>query len=170
MTKILAVLAPQEFRDEEYTHPKEVWEENGVTVMTVSSSKQSIGSFGTKVENNFLLDEVNIDDFDAIFFVGGGGCLNFLNNKKAENLAKEFLAKNKTLGAICAAPRLFLRWGILTGKNFTGWNGDNALSELASKVGAIFKEGSTIVDGKILTADGPDSAQEAGEKILDIIL
>ncbi|MCF7830872.1 DJ-1/PfpI family protein [Candidatus Gracilibacteria bacterium] len=169
MTKILAVLAPENFRDEEYTHPREVWEQSGATVMTTSTSPKSIGRFNTEVKNDFLLNEVNVDDFDAIFFVGGGGCLDFMNNKEAENLAKEFLKNNKAVGAICAAPRLFLQWGILDGKKFTGWNGDNTLEDLGSKAGAIFAGGSIVIDGKILTASGPDSAKEAGEKFLTII-
>ncbi|MCF7906211.1 DJ-1/PfpI family protein [Candidatus Gracilibacteria bacterium] len=160
MKSILIVLAPKNFRDEEYAVPRAVWEKAGANVLTMSIQKISYGKLGMTVKNDFLLEEVRAGDADAIFFVGGGGCMEYLENEKAEQLAHDFVAARKPIGAICAAPRLLLKWGILKGKKCTGWDGDNALEDLARKGGAIYEKKSVIKDGKFVTADGPDSAEE----------
>lgn len=169
MKTILMVLAPVDFRDEEYAEPRQVWENAGYNVLTTSTTKESIGRFGTRVVNDFLLDEVELDTADAVFFVGGGGCLNFMHNRAAENLARIFITEGKPLGAICAAPRLLLNWGLLSDKDFTGWNGDDALENLAAESGANYTGDSVTVDGMIVTGDGPESARETGKRFLGVL-
>ncbi len=73
---------------------------------------------------NFLLDQAyeRKGEFDAIFFVGGVGSLDYLENETARKLTQSFLDEGKLVGAICAAPRNFLKWGILAGKKCTGYN------------------------------------------------
>ncbi|MCF7918096.1 DJ-1/PfpI family protein [Candidatus Gracilibacteria bacterium] len=163
MKSILMILAPSDFRDEEYLHPRKVWEDAGWEVRTASSSEHSVGRFGEQVDNDFLLTQVETEEFDAIFFVGGGGCLQYSENATAKKLAKKFLSDAKLVGAICAAPRLFLKWGILSGKNFTGWNGDNALEGLGNVAGAHYTGEEVTIDGLIVTGDGPESAEKMGK-------
>ncbi len=159
MKNILIVLAPENFRDEEYSVPRKVWEEKGIAVSTTSSALVSVGRFGMEVKNDFLLENARAEDFDAIFFVGGEGCLDFLENKTAQSLAENFVKQGRVVGAICAAPRLLLHWKILKGKRCTGWNGDNLFESLAKKGEAIYEKSPVVGDGKFFTGDGPESAE-----------
>ena len=163
------ILAPQEFRDEEYMIPREVFESRNETVITASTSDLSEGRFGLQVRIDMLLSEVFARDFDAVFWVGGSGCLKFLEQKEAMRIAREFQQEHKIMGAICAAPRLLLHWNILQGKNMTGWNGDRKLKDLAQQFGATYTGKNIETDGNILTADGPDSSQEAGKQLLKML-
>lgn len=163
------ILAAENFRDEEYSIPRKYWESQGADVITASTDSFSRGVLGTEVNNDFLLDEVSEDLFDGIFFVGGAGCMDLEENEDAKTLAEEFVKAGKVSGAICAAPRLFLAWGILKGKKCTGWNGDNEFSKLAEKAKAIFTGESCTRDGKIVTADGPDSAAECAEEYWSVL-
>ena len=86
-------------------------------------------------------------------------CLDFMENELIKKVVQNFVKQDKIIGAICAAPRLLLHWQILTGKNMTGWNGDKKLPTL-SKIGKATYTGEAVtVDQKIVTADGPDSAE-----------
>ncbi len=167
--KILIVLASKNFRDEEYAVPRKIWEKEGIHVSTTSSTVTSTGRFGLKVKNDLLLDEARAEYFDAIFWVGGGGCLEYLENKTAETLAKSFVAVGKPVAAICAAPRLLLKWGILKGKKFTGWNGDSALEKMGKEAGAHFTSENVTVEKRFVTADGPESAEKCAKDFLKIL-
>ncbi len=169
--KILVVLAARDFRDEEYLAPSLYWEKEGADVMTISSSKTSYGRFTTTVKNNFVFGEDHIEagDFDAIFFVGGGGALDFMENKEAQDLAQSFVDAGKIVGAICAAPRLLLHWGILQDKKMTGWNGDEELEDLARVEKAHYTKKPVVVNGKFITADGPDSAEDCAKALWKLL-
>ncbi len=163
------ILAPSDFRDEEYLVPREIWEKAGCEVKTASSEPHSTGRFDCQVENDLLLDEVKESDFDGLFFVGGGGSLIWLENETAKNLALSFLNSGKALGAICAAPRNLLKWGILNGKRATGHNWDGNFPNLCTESGAVFTDQPVVVDGKVLTANGPEAAEECGIAFLKMI-
>ncbi len=167
--KILMVLAPNDFRDDEYSVPRTVFEQENATVMTTSSSKLAIGRFGLEVKIDIPLNKAKAEDFDAIFWVGGGGCLDYLTNQDARNLAGDFVKRGKVIGAICAAPRLLLDWRLLKGKKITGWNGDSNLEKLALKGEATYTGIGVEIDGEVLTADGPDSAKKAGEVFIELL-
>ena len=162
------ILASEDFRDEEYNIPRAYWEKNNADVMTASTVPVSKGMLGTTVENDLLLDEVKEGDFDGIFWVGGGGAAQYGDNQTAKNLTKKFISAGKPVGAICISPRNFLKWGILTGKKCTCWNGDQAFGPLAQKAGAIYEPKPVVVDGKILTAEGPESAEEVAVEFLEL--
>ncbi len=160
------VLASADFRDVEYIVPRAFFEQNNCSVKTASTKDISVGSFGYRVENDFLLGEVETGDFDGLFFVGGAGSLGFMEDDEAKNLAFDFLNSGKPLGAICAAPRNFLKWGVLEGKRATGHNWDGNFPTFCKKFGAEFENNSVVVDEKVLTADGPEAAEETAVEFL----
>lgn len=160
MKKILMVLASENFRDMEYIVPRSFFEQNNYSVSTASTTTNSIGRFGYDVINDYLIGDVVSEDFDAIFFVGGSGSLEYIENEEAIALTIDFVNAEKPCGAICAAPRNFLTWGILEGKKCTGWNGDKHLKKLCQQYGAEFVDKSVVLDGNIVTGNGPDASEE----------
>mgnify|MGYP003706325869 CR=1 FL=1 len=167
MKSILMILASKEFRDIEYIVPRAMWEQKGITVKTASIEKKSIGRFGYEVENDFLIQEASADDFDAIFFVGGIGILELQDNQTAKDLAFEFAIQNKTVSAICAAPRVLLHWGILTDRKCTGHNWDNTMPALAKKHEAEWIDTTVVMDDNFVTGYGPEAAEETALTILE---
>lgn len=163
------VLAPQNFRDEEYLVPREVWEKAGHTVSTCSTVPQAHGTLGAVVDVDFLITEVEAGDFDAIFLVGGEGSFDLITNTDLKSLTERFNDDSKAIGAICAAPRLLLAWGLLKGKKCTGWNGDNEFENLAKQGQGIYVNENALRDGRFVTGDGPDSAEKTGELFLEVL-
>lgn len=169
MSTISIFVAAQGFRDGEYIVPHAFWVQTGIGVQTVCDQPEAIGRFGYRVEADVLLPEASEGNADALFLVGGGGIMHYADNLALKNLVQGFLDAQKPVGAICAAPRLLLAWGMMQDTSFTGWNGDNALEGLAEECGAHYTALSVCTDGRILTADGPSSAEEAALTFLSLL-
>ena len=167
MKKVLMVLAEKNFRDIEYIVPRAFFEQAGITVKTASVKETSLGRFGFKVQNDFLIPHVSATDFDGIFLVGGNGSLDFLENEDLQTLTENFLKNNKLCGAICAAPRLLLQWGLMKNKKCTGWNGDGEVPILCEKYDAIFEDSSVVFDQKVVTGNGPKASEETALKFIE---
>jgi len=159
MAKILSIVAPEKFQQIEYLESKKALEEKGHEVMTASLAKTATDKLGEKYKVNMLLSEVNVKDFDAILFVGGPGSHALFDNKQCHQLAKEFYKVGKLTTAICAAPVILGRAGLLKGKKVTCWP---AQKDDIQKTDALYTSVSIEKDGLIITADGPDSAHDFG--------
>jgi len=120
MAKILMVVAPERFRDEELFLPKEEFEKAEHQTF-IASSKIGVctGSRGGSIIANLLLKDIHSDDYDAVVFVGGGGSKVFFNDLNAINIEKEMNDKGKIVSAICLAPVILANAGVLKGKNAT---------------------------------------------------
>ncbi|MEW5760952.1 MAG: DJ-1/PfpI family protein, partial [Candidatus Thermoplasmatota archaeon] len=113
------------------------------------------------------VEDIKIEDYDGIIFVGGSGAESYFSNKKALEIAKEGYEKNKVVGAICIAPAILANAGILKAKKATVWNGK--YKEILKKGGAIYTGEPVTIDGKIVTANGPQSASSFGKKIVEVL-
>lgn len=162
MTKILSIIAPQGFQEIEYGDPKKVLEDHGHVVTTASTVKNPTGHLGHSIPADLLLDEVNVDEYDAVYFVGGGGSVYYFDHPQALKIAKEFYEKGKLTCAICAAPSILANAGLLNGKTATCfWD----QAENLKAKGANYTGNPVEQDGKIITANGPAAAKEFGETI-----
>lgn len=160
------VIAPVDFRDEEYFDTRKVLEDSGVNITVANSTGQpSKSSFGKIVKPDKTLYNINTNDFDAIVFVGGRGSADYFNNKQALSLAKDFNKSNKVVAAICIAPTILVNAGILNGKKATAFPSER---ESVNSVGTYTGK-SVEVDGKIITANGPQAAKEFGKNIAEAL-
>jgi len=165
--KILLFIAQHNFRDEEYFHPKEVFVREGAEVKTMSFQPgKCFGSEGGQAEADYgLEDKMEERLFDALVFVGGSGMADYLNDPRLTGLARDFYyaGHNKVLAAICISPAILANAGLLNGKKATSWSG---VREILEKKGAFFQEKDVVVDGNIITANGPLAASHFGEEII----
>ena len=111
------------------------------------------------------IDEVDLENFDAVILPGGSpGYKNLKKNKKVMAIIKEAFIKNKLIAAICAAPAVLSETGILKGKKCTIYPGME--SEL-EKGGGIPQDKWIVEDGKIITSQGPATALPFAIKIVE---
>jgi protease I len=168
MKKALLIIAHNDFRDEEYFIPKQILEENNVKVKTASNEKGiAIGRFGGEAYVDFLLEEINVNDFDAIVFIGGSGAKELLDNEISYNVAKQ-VANDKILAAICIAPIILANAQVLNKKKCTVWSSDmdkSAVKIIKENGGEYIKKG-VVVDQNIITGENADFAQDFGLAIL----
>jgi protease I len=162
--KVVLVIAPRNFRDEELFHTKEELEKAGIgTTIASTAAGTCSGALGGTAKAELTLDRVSEADFSGIVFVGGGGSSIYFDDKRAHRLAQMFAAAGKVVAAICIAPSTLANAGLLQGKRATAFPSEEG--NLRSRGAAFTGEGVTV-DGKIITADGPQSARAFGRAIV----
>ncbi|PIY78799.1 MAG: DJ-1 family protein [Parcubacteria group bacterium CG_4_10_14_0_8_um_filter_35_7] len=166
--KIVMILAPHDFRDEEYFDSREVFEKNGIEVFTSSSSLEIRSVFGKNMKVDFVIDKVDVKEFDGIVFVGGPGATEYQEDSRAHIIAQEAIKNEKVLGAICIAPTILAKAGVLKGKNVTVWKSAQTL-EILKEGEANFLNKDVVVDGKIVTANGPKAAKGFAQEIVKLL-
>lgn len=167
MKPILIIIAPKDFRDEEFFETKEELEESGYATVTASISKGiCLGSKGGKTISERAIEEVETKDYEAVVFIGGTGSEIFFNNANAHRIVKEMNADEKIIAAICIAPVIIAKSGLLKNIKATVY-----ASEIDSikRYGAIYSGLAVSQDGNIITANGPKSARAFGQFIAKAI-
>lgn len=163
MSEILMIVAPKEFRDEEYFEPRTVLEHAGHHITVASLQPGELhGKLGGQATADISLKDASSEDYEAIVFVGGMGSEVFQDLPEAEKLIKETLAQGKLVNAICLAPVILAKAGVLKGVNATC--ATIAVDDLNS-FGANFIDEGVVKDGQFITANGPQSATAFGQAI-----
>jgi len=169
MKRILMVIAPRDFRDEELFEPKEIFEKGGHSVTVASTKTGTIkGMLGGTTTSSASIDKIDMKDYDGLIFVGGMGAEELFENRHAHKLAKDASTSAKPVGAICIAPSILAKSGILKGKNATVWAGEK-YKKILKESGAILKDDDVVRDGKIVTANGPKSAKKFATTFLTLL-
>ncbi len=174
--RIAMIIAPEKFRDEEFFIPYNFFNEHNAEVIVFSTRRgKATGMLGGSFNVEHDLSELNVDDFDAIVFVGGAGTPIVRSDNRALEIAKEAYAKGKIIGAICWSPTILAKAGILEGKKATVWHGhDPEYNTTTDKVlemyGAKYTGEGYTVDGMIVTANGPSNAENYAKAIAKLLI
>ena len=162
---VLFIIAPKDFRREELETPKAILEKAGCEVVVASSKLGLVtGTPECQAEAALPLWEVKADDYDVVVFVGGPGAAAYFDDATAHKIAKDAAAKGKILGAICIAPSILARAGVLKGKTATAYPDDVQKKDINDN-GGTWSDKAVVRDGKIVTANGPDAAEEFGRTL-----
>jgi protease I len=169
MAKILMIIAQEGFRDEELLIPKEVLEREGHNVKVASLTRmKATGSKGAVVQPDLAVHEANPDFFDAVVVVGGPGSPALSEDMSVRELVLAAYGKKKVVGAICLGPMTLAKAGILAGKSATIWPDKNAIL-LLRQTDSAYKKEPVVVDGLVVTADGPSSAGKFGMELAKLL-
>jgi protease I len=156
--KVCLVIAPSNFRDEELLDTRKELERAGATITVVSTHTDPVkGMLGATARPDGLISSVRAENFDAVVFIGGSGATALFDDPSAHTLAQGALRSGKLLGAICIAPSILARAGLLRGKKATVFKGERFV-RIMQEGGARYTGDPVTVDGRIVTADGPASA------------
>lgn len=128
----------------------------GIDCDITGKSDEVTGSHNITVKTDRHLDSIKADDYDAVILPGGmPGATNLREDEAVISLIKEMSDKGKLIAAICAAPIVLERAGVLSGREFTAYPG---FGEKIS--GGKFKEDLVVKDGNIITSRGPATSME----------
>lgn len=170
MKNVVLVVAFDGFQQMEYAHTKAKIEAAGFTVITASTKKgAAVAKDGSTAAVDILIQDIDPQKYAGIFFIGGPGALDDLDNDQSYQLIQKSAALHKPLGAICISTRILAHAGILEGKKATGWNGDNQLPAIYKEHNVIYTQEPVTVDGTIITAVGPDQAHDFGKAIVTLL-
>lgn len=115
--KVLFIIAPKNFREEELFEPKAVLEKAGAKTVIASRKAGTImGVGGETATASISLDGLDVKNYGAIIFVGGPGASAYFDDAKARQIAKLAVDNGKIVGAICIAPSILANAGLLREK------------------------------------------------------
>jgi|SRR3989338_2009981 len=165
--KAVLIIAPIWYQDIEYLDTKAELEKAGIEVIT-AAKKAGIckGKLGGTAQATLSIDNINVEDYDAIVFIGGPGAVRHQEDVQAQITAQEAITEQKVLAAICIAPTILAKAGVLEGKKATVWNEDGLQDQLLEQEGATYTGETVTIDGKIITANGPQAAKDFGKAIV----
>ncbi len=163
MAKVYEFLA-NGFEDIEALAPVDILRRGGVEVVTVSitASRSVETSHGVTVEADCHIADVDLSDADLLILPGGmPGASNLMESEIVCNALTAQNEAGRLIGAICAAPMVLGKLGILNGKCATCYPGFDQYLD-----GATYTGDMVTVDGNIITGKGPGAAMAFGYQLL----
>ena len=139
----------------------------GIEVNTISISDEFLvkSSQGIPVQADDLFENTDFSDAEMLILPGGQpGSTNLGKHKGLEALLREAFEKNLPVGAICAAPTVLGKHGLLQGRKATCYPGCEGMLK-----GADCKETFVEKDGNLITACGPAAAVEFAKAIISLL-
>lgn len=142
-----------------------------IDVITCGFTKTVISTFNIPVTVDRLIDEICVDDYDALTIPGGFEDFGFYEEAYDEdflNLIREFNEKRKTIATICVAALALGKSGILKGRNATTYHlqGGHRQKQLA-QFGANVLDSPIVVDDNVITSYCPATASDVAFKLLE---
>lgn len=123
------------------------------------------GAHNVIVKADTLFENTNFSKGAMIILPGGGqGTKNLSEHAGLSKVLMEYASSQKWLCAICAAPSVFGKLGLLEGKTATCYPGFEP--ELK---GARHSSAGVVMDGRFITSRGPGTVFEFALKIVEIL-
>lgn len=169
--KVLLIVAHDGYQPTEYAIPKKTLEQAGFHVITASNKPGTASAKDkTTTKVDVVLTDLNIADYDGIFFIGGPGALDNLDHEISYDIINQAFRQEKILGAICLSTRILAAAGVLTAHAATGWDGDGKLADIYREYEVFYLPDQKVVtQGNIITASGPEAAQDFADQIVRMI-
>lgn len=150
------------------------WEGDGSTeVITVGLREQLSCTWNFIVSPEKTLDEIRLDEFDALAIPGGFEEAGFYEDAFSEpflEVIRFFHEKQKPIASICVASLALGKSGILEGRNATTYNHPTSIrKEQLKNFGAYVKDGRIVRDGHIITSSNPGTAFDVSFLLLEML-
>ena len=160
---MIVVLLANGFEEIEALTPIDVLRRAGLEVLSCGlNGKRIKGSHGIFVEADLLPEEVKLDEVTMAIFPGGmPGATNIDAHPFTDKLIEATVKNGGRLAAICAAPLVLGRRGLLDGRRATCYPGFEG--ELT---GALVTGEGVVTDGNITTAKGMGVALEFAKELV----
>lgn len=154
------------------------WARNdyGVDINVTTAGFTSVvqSTFNVNIMVDKVINEINIDDFDALAIPGGFEEYGFYEEAYSEhflNLIRKFHAANKLIVTICVGALPVGKSGILKGKNATTYNLKNSYRQTElMKFGVNVLNEPIVFDSNVITSYCPQTAVHVAFKMLGVLI
>lgn len=155
MIKRIAILIEESYQDLEVWYPYYRLREAGMKPIFIGSGSREVypGKFGYPCPVEMTIDQVQVDDFDAVI-IPGGWAPDYIRRYPAMNqFVAAMNAAQKVVAAICHGGWVLCSAKILEGRRATSFS---AIADDMIHAGANWIDEETVVDGNLITARKPD--------------
>lgn len=158
---------------------------------SVNDSILNNDEFQNRINNTIPVSQINIDDYDAIYYPGGFGLLSdIVNDEDLAKLSAKHYEDGGILSAVCHGPAgllpITLNNGekLLANKSVTGFSREEeidfgtindipflleeSLARSAARYSKVKPWGEFVIeDGRVITGQNPSSAHAVGQAVVD---
>lgn len=156
------IVATDGFEEWELFGPRQILQERGARVALASLERDPIQATvhddpGKTIRPDMTIDEVNVDEFDALILPGGVRNPDHLRTHgNVIELIGKFDRQAKPIGAICHGPWLLVEADLVRGKRLTSWP---SIRTDIRNAGAIVVDEAAVTDGNLVTSRKPDDVE-----------
>lgn len=156
MKKVLIPLAPG-FEEVEALTPADILRRAGAEVTLAGTVEGMItGRNLIRVMPDTVMDKVHAKDYDMIILPGGAqGTENLKKNAAVKKAVEELMELGRFVTAICAAPTVLSLIGVTEGRAVTSH--PSVRDQMKARE---ISDERVVVDGTIITSQGPGTAME----------
>lgn len=141
-----------------------------VQVDTCGFTKNVISTFGIPIIADKLLDEVIVEEYDALAVSGGFEEFGFYEeayNKRFLELVREFDRQRKPIAAVCVGALPLGKSGILYGRRATTYHLKDAYRQKQlAEFGAVVMNERVVIDKNIITSYCPETSADVAFELL----
>ena len=124
-----------------------------------------IASRGVKLVPDVTLEVALQDQYDMVVLPGGmPGATHLQDDPRIISLLQKMAAAGQYTAAICAAPMVLAKAGLLEGKRATSYPGS-----LDAYTGISLQTAAVVQDGKVLTSRGPGTAMDFALALIEVL-
>ncbi|WGV60013.1 DJ-1/PfpI family protein [Brevibacillus brevis] len=148
-------------------------EGDGTTeLVTVGTRKELKCTWNFTVIPEMVIDDADVNDFDALALPGGFEQAGFYEDAYREDVLafiREFEKQGKVIASICVGALPLGKSGILKGRNATTYNLNNQLrqKQLAAMGANVIPDQSIVIDNNIITSYNPSTAFDVAFTLLE---
>jgi 4-methyl-5(b-hydroxyethyl)-thiazole monophosphate biosynthesis len=140
-----------------------------VKTVSITGKCEVTSAQNIQVKADSLLEDLNksnLESDDVLFLPGGPGHKSYMESEKLLDLLRSHNEKGGRLAAICAAPSILGRLGLLKGKKAMCFPGFEKYLEGADVVSAPAR---VVTDGNITTSRGMGTSIDLGLELVKLI-
>lgn len=138
-----------------------------VTTVSITGDRTVVSAQQIPVTADRLYEEMNFKDMDLLFLPGGPGHVHYGEHEPLLALLRKFHKENKRIAAICAAPSILGRLGLLKGRRaicFPGYEKDLKEAQVISAPARV------VTDGNITTSRGMGTSLDLGLELVKLLV
>lgn len=142
-----------------------------IEVITCGFTKKVMSTFGIPISVDKTIEEININEYQALAIPGGFEEFGFYEeayNEKFLELIREFDNQNKIIATICVGALPVGKSGVLKNRKATTYHLRGAYrQEQLSGFGVNVVNEPIVVDNNIITSYSPETASKVAFKLLE---
>lgn len=142
-----------------------------IEAVTCGFQKTVISAFGVPVTVDVLLEDICVDEFDALAIPGGFEEFGFYEEAFSEKLSdviNKFNRQHKLIATVCVAALALAHSGILTGKKATTYHLNNGIRQKQlAKYGVEIVNEPVVKTDNIITSYCPQTAPDVAFILLE---
>ncbi|EEI85800.1 DJ-1 family protein [Anaerococcus lactolyticus ATCC 51172] len=138
-----------------------------IDMVSTTGSKDLVTSHGVRYQADYLLEEINPEDYDGVYIPGGTkGAETLRDDDRVIEIVKKFEAANKLIAAICAGPIVLDKAGVLADKKATSFP---TIKQELKNVGEYMDDEIVVTDGNVTTGRGAAVTNYLALRLIELI-